>query len=58
VKISTETNGSLIFTLPSYTRLYQPFAAEDRLKNIQEFSPYRKENTAFHRYKDQPVNAI
>jgi hypothetical protein len=21
-------------------------------------SPYRKENTALHRYKDQPVNAI
>jgi hypothetical protein len=39
------------------TELPQPSAAEDRLKNIQEFSPCRKENTTFHRYKGQPVNA-
>jgi hypothetical protein len=27
-----------------------------RVDYIQESSPYRKENTALHRYKDQPVN--
>jgi hypothetical protein len=32
--------------------------AETRLNNIQEFSPYRKENTTLHRYRDQPVNAV
>jgi hypothetical protein len=26
--------------------------------NIQEFSPYRKENTTLHHYKDQLVNVI
>jgi hypothetical protein len=28
------------------------------VNNIQELSPYRKENTTLHRYKDQPVNAV
>jgi hypothetical protein len=30
--------------------------AEARLNNIYNPVPYRKENTALHRYKDQPVN--
>jgi hypothetical protein len=34
------------------------FEAEARLNNIQEFSPYRKENTTLHRYRDQLVNAV
>jgi hypothetical protein len=29
-----------------------------RLNNILKFSPYREGNTALHRYKDQPVNAV
>jgi hypothetical protein len=37
----------------SWSRIY-----EARLNIIQEFSPYRKENTEPHRYKDQPVNAV
>jgi hypothetical protein len=32
------------------------FEAEARLNNIYESSPYRKENTTFHRYEDQLVN--
>jgi hypothetical protein len=32
--------------------------ADVRLNYILEFGPYRKENTALHRYKDQPVNAV
>jgi hypothetical protein len=28
------------------------------LDKIQEFRPYRKENTTLHRYKAQPVNAV
>jgi hypothetical protein len=28
------------------------------LNNIEEFSPYLKENTTFHHYKDQLVNAV
>jgi hypothetical protein len=31
---------------------------EARLNSSLEFSPYRKENTALHRYKDQPVNGV
>jgi hypothetical protein len=33
------------------------FEAEARL-NIKEFSPYRKENTTLHHYKDQLVNDV
>jgi hypothetical protein len=29
-----------------------------RLNNIQKLSPYRKENTALHSYKDRLVNAV
>jgi hypothetical protein len=36
----------------------QPFEAEVRLNAISEFSPYLKENTTLHRYKDQLVNAV
>jgi hypothetical protein len=32
------------------------YEVEVGLNIIYEFSPYRKENTALHRYKDQPVN--
>jgi hypothetical protein len=35
-----------------------PSEAAARINNILEFSPYRKENTALHRYEDQPVNAV
>jgi hypothetical protein len=28
------------------------------LNSIYELSPYRKENTALHRYRGQPVNAV
>jgi hypothetical protein len=35
-----------------------PFKVETRLNSIQEFSPYLKENTTFHHYKDQLVNAV
>jgi hypothetical protein len=34
------------------------FEAEARQNNIYEFSPYRKENTTLHHYKDQLVNAV
>jgi hypothetical protein len=34
------------------------FKAEARLNNIYEFSPYLKENTTLHHYKDQLVNAV
>jgi hypothetical protein len=34
------------------------FEAEARLNNTYEFSPYRKENTTLHHYKDQLVNAV
>jgi hypothetical protein len=34
------------------------FEAEARLNNIYEFSPYLKENTTLHHYKDQLVNAV
>jgi hypothetical protein len=37
---------------------FKPFEAEARLNNIYEFRPYRKENTALHRYTDQLVNAV
>jgi hypothetical protein len=26
--------------------------------NIYKFSPYRKENTTFHHYKDQLINVV
>jgi hypothetical protein len=38
--------------------LPQPFEGEARLNNIYESSPYRKENTTLHHYKDQLVNAV
>jgi hypothetical protein len=31
---------------------------EERLSNISESSPYLKENTTLHHYKDQLVNAV
>jgi hypothetical protein len=34
------------------------FKAEARLNNIQEFSPYLKENTTLHHYKDRLVNGV
>jgi hypothetical protein len=34
------------------------FEAEARLNNIQESSPYLKENTTLHHYKDQLVNTV
>jgi hypothetical protein len=34
------------------------FEAEADLNNIQKLSPYRKENTTLHHYKDQLVNAV
>jgi hypothetical protein len=36
----------------------KPLKREARLNSIQEFSPYRKENTTLHHYKDQLVNAV
>jgi hypothetical protein len=41
-----------------YTQVLQPFEAEACLNVIQEFSPYLKENTTLHHYKDQLVNAV
>jgi hypothetical protein len=38
--------------------LINPFEAEARLNNIWELSPYLKENTTLHHYKDQLVNAV
>jgi hypothetical protein len=35
-----------------------PSEAEDCQNNIKEFSPYVKENTTFHHFKDQPVNGV
>jgi hypothetical protein len=34
------------------------YETEARLNNIYDFSPYRKENTTLHHYKDQLVNAV
>jgi hypothetical protein len=34
------------------------FEDEARLNVIEEFSPYLKENTTLHHYKDQLVNAV
>lgn len=34
----------------------KPFEAEVRLNIIYDLGSYRKENTIFHRYKDQLVN--
>jgi hypothetical protein len=34
------------------------FETECRLNIIWEFSPYLKENTTLHHYKDQLVNAV
>jgi hypothetical protein len=34
------------------------FEAETRLNKISVFSPYLKENTTLHHYKDQLVNAV
>jgi hypothetical protein len=36
----------------------KPFEAEACLNVIYEFSPYLKENTTLHHYKDQLVNAV
>jgi hypothetical protein len=33
-------------------------AVKARLNNIYEFSPYLKENTTLHHYKNQLVNAV
>jgi hypothetical protein len=33
----------------------QPFEAGDRLDNMRELRPHRKENTAIDHYKDQLV---
>jgi hypothetical protein len=35
-----------------------PFEAEARLNNIEEFSPYCKENTTLHHFKDQLINVV
>jgi hypothetical protein len=34
------------------------FEAETHANNVEEFSPYRKENTTLHHYKDRFVNAV
>jgi hypothetical protein len=34
------------------------FKAEARLNNTEEFSPYVKENTILHHYKDQLDNGV
>jgi hypothetical protein len=34
------------------------FEAEARPNNSYDFSPYLKENTTLHHYKDQLVNAV
>jgi hypothetical protein len=36
----------------------QPSEAEAPLSNIENFSPYGKENTTLHPYKNQSVNAV
>jgi hypothetical protein len=38
--------------------IIQLFEAEARLNIFYQFSPYRKENTTLHHYKDQLVNAV
>jgi mannitol/fructose-specific phosphotransferase system IIA component (Ntr-type) len=39
-------------------KLSSPSEAEACLNNIEEFSPYCKENTALPHYKDQLVDAV
>jgi hypothetical protein len=34
------------------------FEGKASLKHIYEFSPYKRENTILHHYKDQLVNAV
>jgi hypothetical protein len=36
----------------------EAFEVQDRLKNIQEFRPYRKEAKTIYCYKDELVNAV
>jgi hypothetical protein len=45
--------------VPAHLFVYTlTFEAEARLNVIYEFSPYLKENTILHHYKDQLVNAV
>jgi hypothetical protein len=37
---------------------FNPLKPEAHPNNIWEFSPYRKENTTLHHYKDQLINAV
>jgi hypothetical protein len=48
--------GTLRMTMKTY--FCQLFEAEAHVNNICEFSPYRKENTTLHHYKDQLINAV
>jgi hypothetical protein len=48
---------ALLQTSKRTLQLNQPFEVEARL-NIISMSPYLKENTALHHYKNQLVNAV
>jgi hypothetical protein len=42
---------------PPYRAEVNPLKAETHLDNTYKFSPYRKENTTLHHFKDQLVDA-
>jgi hypothetical protein len=52
---STEINWLTLFKEIIFN---YPFEDEACLNVIYEFSPYLKENTTLHHYKDQLVNAV
>jgi hypothetical protein len=58
MNLTFSSNTLLYKVRPGKNYWHQPFKAEARLNNIYEFSPYRKENTTLHHYKDQLVNAV
>jgi hypothetical protein len=45
------------FTKKNYVS-FNPFEPEARVNSIHELSPYLKENTTLHHYKDQLVKAV
>jgi hypothetical protein len=50
--------AGILYRMLSRRFAVSTFEAEAYVNVVQKFSPYRKENTTLHHYKDQLVNAV
>lgn len=59
IKLSTFLELESNFRIDRFGRnILAAFKTDIRLNNTYKFSPYRKENTRLHHYKDYVVNVV